>query len=813
MCVGNDSKQLAVFQDDPHLLEHRGSIEQRVAAYNGWKQTLEENEGGLLKFAEGYRQFGFHRDEEGKKWTFTEWLPKAKQAFLIGEFNGWQNTHQMRDAGFGRWTVDLPDLPNGKWLLSHRTQYRIRIEGQDGAWFDRVSAWAKLAWQDRTTNIFNGVFWEPPPAERYTMKYPRPARPENLKVYEAHVGIAGVDTRVHTYQEFKDDILPVIKRLGYNAVQLMACAEHAHYGSFGYHVTSFFAPASRSGTPDELKEMIDAAHAHGIIVLMDLVHAHCSSNTIDGIASMDGTDHCYTHGGARGKQEQWDSSLFDFTKWEVLRFLLSNCRWWIDEYGFDGYRFDGVTSMLYHSHGIGKGFSGGYHEYFGMDADVESHTYLMLANDLVHSLLPKTAITIAEDVSGMPTLCRPVADGGFGFDYRLSMAVPDMWIKMLKEQPDEAWQMGHIAHTLQNRRYKEPCIAYAESHDQAIVGDKTIAFWLMDAEMYTHMSTLSPESGVIDRGLALHKMIRLVTLGLGGEGYLNFIGNEYGHPEWLDFPTEQNGWSYDHANRRMDLPGTDHLKYKFFEAFDEVMQALENRFHFVAAPHQYCSKKDEGDKVLAFERGDLLFIFNFHHDQSFTDYRIGHTWNEPMRIVLDSDEPRFGGRNRLEWGHHNSFPVQDGWDGRYHSLQCYLPSRTVQVMARESLLKGGVTVRLLTGEEHAEWTYPKSELQLIPLDEAGAPKAAVAFAQDGDGKYCVQLEGPSRFRIRRVTADGSEETLQFAPDVYSIYFTGTYVLDARGNLTCAGGVQAPDPAGGDPTPVGCSETAVEQVTA
>lgn len=785
---------------------------QRIRAYRGWKETLEQNEGGMLKFAEGYKIYGFHRDDVAKKWTMTEWLPKAKQVFLIGEFNNWENTHPFRDGGFGRWTIDLPDKADGSWAFPHRCQHRVRIEGEFGNWFDRVPAWTKLAWQDATTNLFNGVFWEPPPAERYVMKYPRPPRPTNLKVYEAHVGIAGIDPRVHTYLEFKDVALPRIKKLGYNAVQLMAVAEHAHYGSFGYHVTSFFAPSSRSGTPDELKEMIDAAHALGIIVLMDLVHAHCSSNQVDGIAAMDGTDHCYTHGGPKGKQEQWDSSLFDFNKWEVLRFLLSNCRWWLEEYGFDGFRFDGVTSMLYHSHGIGKGFSGGYHEYFGMDADIESHTYLMLANDLIHKLLPKTAITVAEDVSGMPTLCRPVQEGGFGFDYRLSMAVPDMWIKLLKETPDEAWPLGHIAHTLQNRRWKEPCIAYAESHDQAIVGDKTIAFWLMDAEMYTHMSTLGPESLVVDRGLALHKMIRLVTLGLGGEGYLNFIGNEFGHPEWLDFPTAQNGWSYQHARRRFDLPEQDHLKYKFFEAFDEVMQALENRFKFVAAEHQFCSRQEEGDKVLVFERGDCLFVFNFHGTQSYTDYKIGHTWNEGLRVVLDSDEGRFGGHHRLDWGHSNSFPPGDGWDSRYHSTKMYMPARTCQVLVRESLLQGGVTIRLLSTEANAEWPFPPQELVLTTLNWQGEEQKAFKFAPlPKSGVLGVKLDGPTSFTIHRELPDaGGKETLPFAPPKFQAYFTGTYVLDARGNLTCAGGEDAADPPLGDPVPPGCSKAAAPQ---
>jgi 1,4-alpha-glucan branching enzyme len=129
------------------------------------------------------------------------------------------------------------------------------------------------------------------------------------------------------------------------------------------------------------------------------------------------------------------------------------------------------------------------------------------ANQLVHKINPH-AISIAEDVSGMPGLCRPTIEGGLGFDYRLSMAVPDMWIKLLKEKTDEDWDLGSICFTLTNRRHREKSICYCESHDQALVGDKTLAFWLMDKEMYTNMSDLTPFTPVIDRGLALHKMIR-----------------------------------------------------------------------------------------------------------------------------------------------------------------------------------------------------------------------------------------------------------------------------------------------------------------
>mmetsp|Transcript_13633 Transcript_13633/g.30989 ORF Transcript_13633/g.30989 Transcript_13633/m.30989 type:complete len:1989 (-) Transcript_13633:86-6052(-) len=766
---------LKVFEIDPTLQGVQGQIWDRVNGYKWWKTELEKNEGGFDKFAEGYKIFGFNRTEDNNGYIYREWLPNAKQVFLVGEFNNWENSMSLSSEGFGRWAVTLPDNADGTPKIPHRSQLKVRIECNDGQWIERVPAWAKLAWQDHTTNLFNGVFWEPPIEDRYKFKHPRPVKPENLKVYEAHVGMSSSFPIVATYTDFADNVLPRIKRMGYNCVQLMACAEHAHYGCFGYHVTSFFAPAGRSGTPEELKYLVDTAHSLGIVVLMDLVHAHASSNSLDGIAMMDGTDHCYTHGGAKGHHSEWDSKIFHVLKYEVLRFLLSNVRWWLEEYGFDGFRFDGITSMLYHSHGIGKGYTGGYHEYFGPDADIESHIYLMLANDLIHSLVP-TAITVGEDVSGMPTLCLPVDYGGFGFDYRLAMAIPDMFIKLLKESTDDAWDMGYIVHTLTNRRWKEKCVGYVESHDQAIVGDKTIAFWLMDAEMYTGMSTIqSPTPSMcIDRGLSLHKMIRLLVLGLGGEGYLNFMGNEFGHPEWIDFPRPENGWSHQHCRRRWDLADEDHLRYHFFQNFDELMQAAENRWPWLSSEHQYVCLKSECDKVIAFERGELLFVLNFHPCQSFSDYQIGMKWGEPMRCILDTDEGRFGGHMRLEYGHSNTFPVQGEAHTRPHSCKMYLPARTGQVLIRESLLQGGVSLGLDKTFMEYHGINSAGELSIQVGDEA--PKK---FSMDGSMKLCDGHN--TEFKV--VGKNGEEIPCRASPDgKYRIYFPGVYSLKGMGYI-------------------------------
>lgn len=520
-------------------------------------------------------------------------------------------------------------------------------------------------------------------------------KPKSLRIYEAHVGMSSMEPVVNTYANFRDDVLPRIKRLGYNAVQIMAIQEHSYYGSFGYHVTNFFAPSSRCGTPDDLKSLIDKAHELGLLVLMDIVHSHASNNVLDGLNRFDGTDSHYFHSGSRGYHWMWDSRLFNYGSWEVLRFLLSNARWWLDEYKFDGFRFDGVTSMMYTHHGLQVEFTGNYNEYFGYATDVDAMVYLMLVNDLIHGLFPE-AVTIGEDVSGMPAFCIPVQDGGVGFDYRLHMAIADKWIELLKK-PDEYWKMGDIIHTLTNRRWLEKCVAYAESHDQALVGDKTIAFWLMDKDMYEFMALDRPTTPAIDRGIALHKMIRLITMGLGGEGYLNFMGNEFGHPEWIDFPRGDqhlpngkrilgNNFSFDKCRRRFDLGDAEYLRYRGLQEFDQAMQHLEEKYGFMTSEHQYISRKDEGDRIVVFEKGDLVFVFNFHWTNSYSAYRVGCLKPGKYKIVLDSDLLLFGGFNRLD--HNAEYFSSDGWyDDRPHSFLIYAPCRTVVVYAPDEELE------------------------------------------------------------------------------------------------------------------------------
>ncbi|KAK4100988.1 glycoside hydrolase family 13 protein [Parathielavia hyrcaniae] len=672
-----------VLKLDPWLSPFQDTLKRRYSKAQEWITRIKDTEGGLDKFSKGTDIFGLRVLGDGTV-VYREWAPNAVKASLVGDFNKWDNTaHPMTKNEFGVFEITIPPTADGHPAIPHNSKIKITLELPTGEWVDRLPAWIKYVTQDLSVSpAYDARFWNPPAAARYSFKHGRPKKPASLRIYEAHVGISSPELRVTTYKEFTKTMLPRIKALGYNAIQLMAIMEHAYYASFGYQVNNFFAASSRYGEPEDLKELVDVAHGLGLVVLLDVVHSHASKNVLDGLNEFDGSDHQYFHEGPRGRHELWDSRLFNYGHHEVMRFLLSNLRFWMDEYNFDGFRFDGVTSMLYLHHGIGTGFSGGYHEYFGAGVDEEAVVYLMLANELLHELYPEV-ITVAEDVSGMPALCLPLSLGGVGFDYRLAMAVPDMWIKILKEKKDEEWDMAGICWTLTNRRHGEKTIAYAESHDQALVGDKSLMMHLCDAELYTNMSTLTPLTPVIDRGMAMHKMIRLLTHGLGGEGWLNFEGNEFGHPEWLDFPREGNQNSFWYARRQLNLTDDSLLRYQFLNNFDRSMNLCEARYGWLHAPQAYISLKHEGDKVIVFERAGVVFVFNFHPTQSFTDYRIGIEVAGTYRIVLDSDAKQHGGFCRLD-ENTRFFTEPLEWNGRKNCTHVYIPCRTALILAPES---------------------------------------------------------------------------------------------------------------------------------
>lgn len=671
------TEHLPIVERDEWLRPVEGELIYRKELYANKLHDIEQAAGSIVDYANGYRYYGWQRDEILSGWWFREWLPAAREAYLMGDFNGWRRGEVALHRGDGGvWSTFLPDAMYSSKLV-HGSLYKMVVHGDNG-WHDRIPAYARRAVQNERTKDYAAQFWEPGPFDWQGDDFDISSL-GSLLIYEAHVGMSQERAGVGSYREFTRKVLPRIRRAGYNTVQLMAVAEHPYYGSFGYHVSNFYAPSSRFGTPEELKELIRTAHAMGLAVVMDVVHAHYVKNLNEGLNALDGSADQYSPAGDAGYQKYWDSKTFDYAKPEVQHFLLSNLKYWLDEFHFDGFRFDGVTSMIYHHHGYTEFDS--REKFFDNTVNRPALTYLTLANRLVHDFRP-AAVTIAEDVSGMPGMCSKIGDGGVGFDYRLGMAIPDFWIKMLKEVPDEQWDMWRIWEIMTDRLPDVGTVAYAESHDQAMVGDQTIAFRLMDKDMYTDMDRASRNLR-IDRGIALHKMIRLMTISTGGQAYLNFMGNEFGHPEWIDFPREGNGWSYAYARRQWSLARNPFLRYSQLGDFDRAMLKLVKRYGVLADGYAYNLLMDQKNQTMAFSHGDLLFVFNWSPTASIPDYEVPVREPGRYRIILSTDETRFGGFGREDLkSSHFSRPerLEDG--SVRHTVSIYNTSRTARVFKR-----------------------------------------------------------------------------------------------------------------------------------
>lgn len=667
-------KVLNLIKNDPWLEPYTETIYNRYHHTRLKEKQLTRNgKMSLSDFASGHLYFGMHRTPKG--WVFREWAPNATAIYLIGSFNDWKENRKyaLKRVKGDNWELELP-----KDALKHGDLYKMKVhwEGGEG---ERIPAWANRVVQDEDTKIFSAQIWEPEKPYKFKKRVFKP-NTNPLLIYECHIGMGQEEEKVGTYNEFREKVLPRIAEDGYNCIQIMAIQEHPYYGSFGYHVSSFFAPSSRFGTPDDLKALIDDAHGRGIAVIMDIVHSHAVKNEVEGLGNLAGDPNQYFYPGYKHEHPAWDSLCFDYGKNEVIHFLLSNCKYWLEEFKFDGFRFDGVTSMIYNSHGLGESFCN-YGCYYNENQDVNAICYLTLANKLIHEVNDKT-ITIAEEVSGMPGLALKMDDGGYGFDYRMAMNIPDYWIKTIKEKCDEDWKPTSMFWEVTNRRQDEKTISYAESHDQALVGDKTIIFRLIDADMYWHMQK-GDENFKVQRGVALHKMIRLLTASTINGGYLNFMGNEYGHPEWIDFPREGNGWSHKYARRQWNLVDNKNLIYHYLGDFDKAMlEVLKSVRCIQKSPVQEICQND-GDQILAFKRRDLLFVFNFNPSQSFTDYGM-LVPGGAYEVILNTDSKDFGG-NGFNDDSITHFTQSDELYKKEKKewLKLYIPARSAMVLRKK----------------------------------------------------------------------------------------------------------------------------------
>lgn len=654
---------------NPQLKDFAGDIDLRMFLYRATKERILKEGQTLNDFANAHNYYGFHHVDGG--WYYREWAPSAHQLYLEGEFNNWNKTsHPLTPIGDGNWELYL----EGDDALWDGCKVKTVVDANLTR-TEHLPLYCRRAVQNKNDHSFEAEVVD----DRITFNWTDAdfVGEDQMYIYEAHVGMAQEEGRVGTYREFADITLEHVKEAGYNTIQLMAIMEHPYYGSFGYQVSNFYAASSWFGKPEDLKYLVNKAHSMGIRVLLDLVHSHAVKNTAEGINMFDGTTWQFFHDGEKGEHPAWGTKCFDYSKTGVLHFLLSNLKFWMTEYHFDGFRFDGITSMLYHDHGLGTDFNDNS-KYFSYNTHTEAITYLQLANELIREVNPK-AITIAEDMSGMPGMALPIEDGGIGFDYRLGMGLPDMWIKAVKV-PDHEWDINKMWGDMCLRRPGENTIAYVESHDQALVGDKTMIFRLADAGMYTDMNK-STHNDNIDRAIALHKMIRLFTLAGGGEGYLNFMGNEFGHPEWIDFPREGNGWSFHYCRRQWSLKNNGFLKYEWLNEFDKDMVAITKAnkmfdqrmgdMRLMKSPEQTC----------AFYRNSLLFVFNFNPTQSLENVLIPVPNPGEYEVVLSSDDPKYGGFGNVKMQTYST----KAFEGK-HYVELYIPARTCFVLKEKVIL-------------------------------------------------------------------------------------------------------------------------------
>lgn len=687
-------------------------------------------------FANGLCRFGLQRAAGG--WRYREWAPAASACSLVGDFNGWDVTrHPCRAGSDGVYSCFVPDADGLRTGDKYKVALMVRSAAGIVRRIDCVPAWAARTMQDPFTGTVYALASDDQ-LLAYPWRHPRPTADHHaggggelgatpLRIYEVHVGISASQPIVAGWSHFREHVLPRVAALGYTALLIIAAQEHGYYASFGYQVTSFFAPPSRFGTPAELQALIDAAHGLGLRVLLELVHSHASSNAAEGLSGFDGSlleGGGYFLAGSDGWHAEWGTRMFDFGKLEVLRFLLAQLCWYAECYRCDGFRFDAVSAALYRHRSLGGAgtFERGYAEYYDGSLDVAALTYFKVANYLVHELVSPPLLTIAEEYSGLPGLCAPVMHGGVGFDYRQAMGLPPLWQRLCatlcSDEGGDAGgsvgsdaaggdasggvggdaasdvdgdvcdgrsatrgapgriDMGALVASMCSRRSEERRVAYVECHDQSIVGGQSLAFRCMGAEMYGGMSRLvGPPSVAVARGMALHKLTRLLACALGGEAYLNFIGNEWGHPEWVDLPREGNGHSCDRARRRWDLADDPLLRYGELQAFDAAMHALHDAHPWLLAD----APRGQGDggccccearQALWFARGGCWFAFNLH--TSATAELVWHARgpSSPLspasvrtddlstsgeatpprsphgraRVLLDSDGARFGGR-------------------------------------------------------------------------------------------------------------------------------------------------------------------------
>ena len=631
------------------------------------EKTLKEYEIGELDqylFGQGthyeiYKKLGAHLVNDGKNdgTYFAVWAPHAKSVSVIGEFNNWDSKAcpMERNDPLGIYTAFVPEAKKGDL-------YKFCIETFSGSFIDKADPFANSAEMrpgtaSRITDISN-LKWSDGKWMEHRKTWDHHKEP--MAIYEAHIGSwkrhPGEDYKgFYTYREFAHEAVSYLKEMGYTHIELMGIAEYPFDGSWGYQVTGYFAPTARYGTPEDFAYMINYFHKNKIGVILDWVPAHFPRDA-HGLADFDGTP-VYEYADPRkGEHPDWGTKLFDYGKNEVKNFLISNALFWVEHFHIDGLRVDAVASMLYLDYGRqdGQWVANKY----GGNQNLEAIEFFRHMNSVVLRRNPGV-VTIAEESTAWPMVTGKPKDGGLGFSMKWNMGWMHDFTEYMKLDP--YFRKG--AHNLMTFASS---YAYSENYILVLSHDEVV---------HLKCSMLNKMPGLGFDKFANLKVGYAFMMGHPGKKLL-FMGQEFAQlREWSE--ARELDWyllkEEEHQAIQNFYKDLLHLYRKNKALYEE--DCSPEGFEWVNADDGYRS-------VYSFIRHskdnkkNLLFVCNFT-PMEWEDYRVGVSRRKQYKLILNSDEPQYGGKGEERPKVYK--PEKQECDGRPYSIPYKLPPYGVAV--------------------------------------------------------------------------------------------------------------------------------------
>ena len=606
-----------------------------------------------------YKKLGAHIVNDGEKQSvyFAVWAPHAEKVSVVGEFNDWDadKNPMKREEPLGIYTCFVPDVQEG-------ALYKYCIQTYKGDHIYKADPFANYAElrpgnASKVTDI-SALRWTDSKWMERRLTWDHHKEP--MSIYEAHIGSwkrhpGREDDGFYTYREFAKAATEYIKEKGYTHIELMGIAEYPFDGSWGYQVTGYYAPTSRYGTPEDFAYMIDYFHKNKIGVILDWVPAHFPKDA-HGLADFDGTPTFEYADPRKGEHPDWGTKVFDYGKSEVQNFLIANALFWIEHYHVDGLRVDAVASMLYLDYGKEKGQW--VPNKYGSNENLEAIEFFKHLNSVVLGRNPGV-VMIAEESTAWPKVTAPAEYDGLGFSLKWNMGWMHDFTEYMKLDP-------YFRKGCHNQMTFAMSYAYSEKYVLVLSHDEVV---------HLKCSMLNKMPGLGFDKFANLKVGYAFMMGHVGKKLL-FMGQDFAQlQEWseareLDWFLLAEDWHRQLQEFTKDLL---HL-YKKNKAMYELDCSPEG-FEWVNADdaersiYSFIRHSKDGKK-------NLLFVCNFTPMER-TEYRVGVPRRKQYKLILDSDEKKYGGEGKVRPEIYKS--VKKECDGRPFSFAYDLPPYGVAV--------------------------------------------------------------------------------------------------------------------------------------